>query len=77
LSSGFVAIVPVIAGELESFFGDEGGQSGEGVQRGERFGGGRVQVGTLRGARLVGDDAGVSIVMEAGERKGGVNQIMF
>jgi len=29
----------------------------------------------LRGARIISDDAGVLIVMEAGERKGGVNEI--
>jgi hypothetical protein len=29
----------------------------------------------LRGARIVGDDAGVAVVMEAGERKGGVNEV--
>jgi hypothetical protein len=30
-------------------------------------------VGALRGGRIVSDDAGVPVVMEAGERKGGVN----
>jgi len=75
LSAGFVAVKSVIAGELESFFRDKCGQGGEGVQGGDPFRGGRVQVGTLRNGRIVGDDAGVAVVMEAGERKGGVNQI--
>jgi hypothetical protein len=75
LSAGFVAIKSVIAGELESLFGDEGCQSGEGVQGGYPFRGGRVQVGELRCAQIVSDDAGVPVVMEAGERKGGVNEV--
>ena len=75
MSAGLVAVITVIASELESFFGDEGGQSSEGVQGGEPFRGGRVRVRTLRGAGIVGDDAGVPVVMEAGERKGGVNQV--
>jgi len=32
-------------------------------------------LGTLRDARIASDDAGVSVVMEAGERKGGVNEV--
>lgn len=39
------------------------------------FARGRGQVPTTRGARMVGDDAGVAVVVEAGERKGRVNQI--
>jgi len=74
-STGLVAVVSIIASELESFFGDKAGQSGEGVQGGEPFRGGRVKVGALRGARIISDDAGVSIIMEAGERKGGVNEV--
>jgi hypothetical protein len=34
LAAGLVAIVSIIASELESFFRDEGSQSGEGVQGG-------------------------------------------
>jgi hypothetical protein len=75
LSADFVAIKSVIAGELETFFRDKCGQGGEGVQGRDPFRGGRVQVGVLRGARIVGDDAGVAVVMEAGERKGGVNEV--
>ena len=29
----------------------------------------------MRGARIISDGSGVSIVMEAGEREGGVNQV--
>ena len=29
----------------------------------------------MRGGRIVSDGSGVSIVMEAGEREGGVNQV--
>jgi hypothetical protein len=43
--------------------------------RGESFRGGRVQVGALRGARILSDAAVFPVVMEAGERKGSVNQI--
>jgi hypothetical protein len=75
LSAGFVAIKSVIAGELESFFRDKCGQGGEGVQGGDPFRGGRVQVGVLRCARIVSDDGGVPVVMQAGERKGGVNEV--
>ncbi len=75
LSAGFVAIKSVIAGELETFFRDKCGQGGEGVQGRDPFRGGRVKVGVLRGARIVGDDPGVAVVMEAGERKGGVNEV--
>jgi len=75
LAAGLVAIVSIIAGELESLFGDKGGQSGEGVQGGEPLRGRRVQLGTLRDARIASDAAGVSVVMEAGERKGGVNEV--
>ena len=42
LAAGFVAIVSIIASKLESFFRDEGSQSGEGVQGGEPFRCGRV-----------------------------------
>ena len=44
LSAGLVAIVSIIPGELESFFRDKCGQSGEGVQGREPFRSGRVQV---------------------------------
>jgi hypothetical protein len=75
LSAGLVAVVSIIPGELQSFFGDKGGQSGEGVQGREPLRGGQVRVRTLRGARIAGDDAGVPVAMEAGERKRGVNQV--
>jgi hypothetical protein len=75
LAAGLVALVAITPSELESFFGDEGCQSGEGGQWREPFRSGRVQVRTLRSARIVGDDAGVSIIMEPGERKGGVNEV--
>jgi hypothetical protein len=75
LSSGLVAVISIVPNNLLSFFRDKCGQGGEGVHGGEPFPGGRVQVRTLRGSSFVCDDAGVSVVMEAGERKGGVNQI--
>jgi hypothetical protein len=75
LAAGLVTIVSIIASELESFFGDEGGQSGEGVQWKEPFRSGRVQVGVLRSARIISNGTRVLIVMEAGERKGGVNEV--
>ena len=34
-----------------------------------------IIVRALPGARIIGDNAGVAIVMEAGERKGSVNKI--
>jgi hypothetical protein len=74
LSASLVAVVSIIAGELESFFRDEGCQGGVSVQRREPFRGAGIQAGTLGGARIVGHDAGVPVVMEAGERKGVVNQ---
>ena len=34
-----------------------------------------IQVRTLRGAPIIGDNSSVPVVMEAGERKGGVNEV--
>jgi hypothetical protein len=45
LAAGLVAIVSTIPSELETFFWDKVGQSGEGVQLGEPFRSGRVQLG--------------------------------
>ena len=75
LTSGLVAIVSIIARELEAYFRDEGCQSGEGVLWREPLRSGGVQVRILRRARIVGDHAGITVVMEAVERKGNVNQI--
>jgi hypothetical protein len=54
------------AGDL--FPRDEGCQSGEGVQWREPFRSGCVQVGVLRSAKIISEDAGVTVVMEAGEK---------
>ena len=34
-----------------------------------------IQERALRGARIIGDNAGIAVVMDAGKSKGSVNQI--
>jgi len=72
LSPSLVAVVSIIAHELESFFRDKGYQNNQGVQRGEPLRGAGIHVGALQGVRIIGDNAGVPVVMEANERKGGM-----
>jgi hypothetical protein len=75
LPAGLVAIVAAVPDDLLSLFRDEGGQGGQGVQRGEAFRRRRREARVCGGARVVGDDASVAVVVESCEGKRGVNEV--
>ena len=70
--------IPITAGGsafVQSVDAVKGCQSSQGVEGGQPFRGVGIQERTLRGARIIGDNAGIAVVMDAGESKGSVNQI--
>jgi len=75
LSAGLVAVIAAIPDELKPFFRDMSGKGGQGIQRGEPFRGEGRQVRAGGGALLIGNDAGVAVIVEPGERKGCVDKV--